>query len=89
MTELPTTGENATASSLEEEIRATEQRLRTGEEVIRHHKETGGDHEVLARWENTWIKILRQYELLCDRLERQQAQRRVSDAPGANHDPTG
>ncbi|MBX6772764.1 MAG: hypothetical protein IRY83_13620 [Chloroflexi bacterium] len=70
-----TAGDAATARSLEEEIRALERRLRDGEEILRTQRAAGGDRELLARWEQGWIKLLRQYELLCDRLYRQTAQR--------------
>lgn len=63
--------ENVAAHSLEDEIRTLEARLRKGEEIVRLQKEAGGDHEVLARLEMKWINLLRQYEILCDRLRRQ------------------
>lgn len=72
--------EYAVAHSLEEEIRTLEGRLRKGEEILRAQKEVGGDHEVLARLEAGWLKLLRQYEILCDRRQRQSLQRRSADA---------
>ncbi len=72
---------DSAAKALEEEIRVLEQRLRKGEEILRTQKEAGGDHEVLAYWETRWINMLRQYELKCDRLERQMSQRRQPVTP--------
>ncbi|HVC35432.1 MAG TPA: hypothetical protein VNL16_18125 [Chloroflexota bacterium] len=74
----PVSSEGLTTNSLEEEIRTLESRLRNGEEYLRLRKDAGGDHESLARLEAGWIKLLRQYELLCDRRQRQSAHRRSS-----------
>ncbi len=63
--------ENVAARSLEDEIHTLEARLRKGEEIIRLQKEAGGDHDALVRLETKWIGLLRQYEILCDRLRRQ------------------
>jgi hypothetical protein len=62
--------ERETALELEEEVRALERRLREGEEVIRRGREAGAPPDQLDRWEKSWIKLLRQYELKCDRLAR-------------------
>lgn len=78
--------ENAAVRALEEEIRVLEQRLRNGEEILRSKKEAGGDHELLAYWESRWIKLLRQYELVCDRLQRHTSQLRP--AAGLPSGPT-
>ena len=59
------------SQDLEEELRVYERRLREGEDLVRHGRETGGDGELLDRWEAAWIKLLRQYELLYDRVQRQ------------------
>lgn len=59
------------AHDLEEDLSHLERRLRDGEEVVRRGRETGGDRELLDRWEAAWIKLLRQYEILCDRVQRQ------------------
>lgn len=80
--------ENAAVRALEEEIHVLEQRLRNGEEILRTKKEAGGDHELLAYWESRWIKLLRQYELVCDRLERHMSVRRqASNAPPSPPQP--
>lgn len=71
--------ENATTSALEAEIRVLERRLREGEELLRHGRDTGGDLELLARWEVGWIKLLRQYEILNDRLRRHLRAQRSAD----------
>lgn len=67
------------ARELEEEMRALEQRLRQGEALIRDERVTGHDPSRLSLWENRWIQLLRQYELLCDRLQRQIAVTAGSD----------
>lgn len=58
------------AQELEADVSNLERRLREGEELVRRARETGGDRELLERWESHWLKLLRQYELLCDRVER-------------------
>ena len=68
--------DRTTAHSLEEEIRSLEGRLRKGEEILRSRKAAGEDAEVLHRYEMAWVKLLRQYEILCDRLQRQSAHQR-------------
>ncbi len=62
--------DRSTMSDLEEAIGALERRLRDGEEQLRHVREGGGDVRQLERWEGAWIHLLRQYELMCDRLGR-------------------
>jgi len=37
---------------------------------LRRVREGGGDARQLERWEGAWINLLRQYELMCDRLGR-------------------
>lgn len=70
--------DRAPSPALEAEIQALEQRLRRGEAVLRQRREAGDDVDLLARYEREWVKLLRQYELLCDRLERQRAHRQSS-----------
>ncbi len=68
------------SQDLEEELAVLERRLREGEELVRHGRETGGDPLLLDRWEAGWIKLLRQYEILCDRHQRQIiAERRAAE----------
>ena len=62
--------DRAAMSDLEEAIIALERRLRDGEEQLRRVREGGGDARQLERWEGAWINLLRQYELMCDRLGR-------------------
>jgi hypothetical protein len=62
--------DRAAMSDLEEEISALERRLRHGEEQLRRARDGGGDARQLERWEGAWIKLLRQYELMCNRLGR-------------------
>jgi len=62
--------ERSATSELEEAIVALERRLRDGEEPLRRVREGGGDARQLERWEGAWINLLRQYELMCDRLGR-------------------
>jgi hypothetical protein len=83
----PDSSSESATKALEEEIRVLEQRLRKGEEILRTQKEAGGDHEVLAYWETRWINMLRQYELKCDRLERQISQRRQPASPPPSSEP--
>lgn len=68
-----------TARELEEEVRALEHRLRQGEAVIREERARGHDPSRLTHWETRWIQLLRQYELLCDRLQRQMTAAATSD----------
>lgn len=75
---LPASPDNLAAHSLEDEIRTIELRLRRGEQYVRDQRDAGGDHELLMRLEGGWIKLLRQYEILYDRLQRQSAHRRKS-----------
>ncbi len=72
--------ERSTTQELAEEIRLLERRLRDGEEVVRRSKQSGGDPELIERWESAWIKLLRQYELLCDRAERQSLAQRARES---------
>lgn len=74
-------GDRASVPALEAEIQALEQRLRRGEEILRQRREAGDDRDLLARYEREWVKLLRQYEILCDRLQRQQAYRQSSPVP--------
>lgn len=74
----------AAVHAIEEEIRTLESRLREGEEFLRAQKESGADRQKLIQWEDGWVNLLRRYELLCDRLHRQNAQRRR--APAASPD---
>lgn len=69
--------ERNTVQELEEEVRILERRLREGEELVRRTKQKGGDRELLERWEAAWVKLLHQYERLCDRLERQSGTKRT------------
>ena len=76
--------EGLIAPDLTAQVRVLETRLREGEEVLRRAQETGVDPDLLRRWEVAWIKLLRQYELLYDRLGRQAAgerARRAQEAP--------
>jgi hypothetical protein len=74
--------DDATANALQEKIRTLEGRLRKGEEILRAQKEAGSDRKEVEWLETRWINLLRQYELLCDRLERhQQAQHRQMTTP--------
>lgn len=52
---------------LPRELANLERRLRDGEEKLRLAKEEG-DWSDVERWETAWIRLLRQYEQLYDRL---------------------
>ncbi len=55
--------------ALQTELRTLERRLRDGEAKVRQAKENG-DWVAADRWEAAWVKLLRQYEAVHDRLER-------------------
>ena len=83
--------ESDTVQKLEDELRDLEERLRNGEEMVRDAREHGGDRLRLEQWEKWWETLLRRYEILYDRLQRQTAARRVVDPAGdaASFVPTG
>jgi hypothetical protein len=67
---LAINGDHPTARDLEVELEVLERRLREGEDWVRRGREAGEDPHLVERWEAAWIKLLRQYELLCDRRQR-------------------
>lgn len=74
--------DNSTIQRLEDEMRDLEERLRHGEGIVREEREKGSDRERVDYLETHWIRLLRNYELLYDRLLRQMALRRDSDDIG-------
>lgn len=67
----------STILKLEEEMRELESRLLQGEGIVRQEKERGSDRDRVDYLEMHWVRLLRNYELLFDRLQRQRAARRA------------
>lgn len=73
--------DDSTIQRLEDEMRDLENRLRHGEGIVRQERDRGTDRERVDYLETHWIRLLRNYELLYDRLHRQLALRRDAEPP--------
>jgi hypothetical protein len=60
-----TTIEQIPAVSLEQRRDTLAARLETGFQKIEQAEKAGTD---TARWEQAWLRLLREYEMICDQL---------------------